>query len=167
LGEAAVVGERVYSTAVAAGWIDYNGHLRDAYYGVIVSLACDALMDRLGMDASYRERTGNTLYTVEMHVHFLREVKKEDVVWVEVRVLAADEKRMHAAFDLLRGSDGAAVASAELMLLHVHRGGTVRTVPFPPDVAGGVPRLVAATGGAPEVGPGSRRIELRRRLAVS
>ena len=155
--------ERVYSTGLAAEWIDYNGHLRDAYYGLIVSFACDALMDRLGMDAGYRSRTGNTLYTVEMHVHFVREVKKDDVVNVDVRVLGADQKKLHAAFDLLRQGDGVVAASAELMLLHVHQGETVTTAPFPPDVASGIDGLAAATAGSPEVGPGSRRIEVRRR----
>ncbi len=157
------MGERVYQTAVAAEWIDYNGHLRDAYYSLIVSLACDALMDRLGLDASYRERTGNTLYTVEMHVHFLREVKRDDVVGVDVRLLGADRKRMHVAFDLVRQGDGVVAASAELMLLHVHQGESVATVAFPPEVSGAIARLAAATASAPEVGAGSRRIELRRR----
>ena len=157
------MGERVYRTAVAAEWIDYNGHLRDAYYSLIVSLACDALMDRLGMDALYRERTGNTLYTVEMHVHFLREVKKDDVVGVDVRVLGADQKRMHVAFDMVRESDSVVAASAELMLLHVHQGRTVATAPFPTEVAAAISKLLASTAGAPEVSPGSRRIELRRR----
>ncbi|HEY6924101.1 MAG TPA: thioesterase family protein [Steroidobacteraceae bacterium] len=158
------MGERICSTAVATEWIDYNGHLRDAYYGLIVSLACDALMDRLGLDAGYRERTGNTLYTVEMHVHFLREVKQSHIVCVDVRLLGADQKRLHVAFDLTRESDGVAAASSELMLLHVHQEGeTVTTVPFPPDVAGAISRLAASTASAAEVGPGSRRIELRRR----
>lgn len=158
------MGERVYSTAVAEEWIDYNGHLRDAYYGLIVSLACDALMDRLGMDADYRKRTGNTLYTVEMHVHFLREVKKKDIVCVDVRLLGADQKRIHAAFDLTREADGVAAASSELMLLHVHQEGEmVTTAPFPPDVTGAISRLAASKAHTAEVGPGSRRIELRRR----
>jgi acyl-CoA thioester hydrolase len=157
------VGELIYRTALLAEWIDYNGHLRDAYYGLIVSYACDALMDRLGMDAGYRERTGNTLYTVEMHVHFLREVKQDDVVGVGVRVLGADQKKIHAAFDVVRDSDGVAAASMEMMLLHVHQGASVTTAPFPPEVAEAVTRLVTATAGAPEVGSGSRRIELRRR----
>jgi acyl-CoA thioester hydrolase len=158
-----VVGEVIYRTGLLAEWIDYNGHLRDAYYGLIVSYACDALMDGLGMDAAYRGRTGNTLYTVEMHVHFLREVKKDDVVGVGVRILGADSKKIHAAFDVVRDGDGVAAASVEVMLLHVHQGETVSTAPFPPEVAEAIARLVAATADAPEVGPGSRRIELRRR----
>ncbi len=155
--------EIIYRTALSPEWIDYNGHLRDAYYGLIVSYACDALMDRLGMDAAYRERTRNTLYTVEMHVHFLREVKKDDVVLVNVRMLGTDAKRIHVAFDILREADNVVAASAELMLLHVHQGEVVTTAPFPPDVGTALAGLAADTAGAPEVGPGSRRMELKRR----
>jgi acyl-CoA thioester hydrolase len=157
------VSEIIYRTALAPEWIDYNGHLRDAYYGLIVSYACDALMDRLGIDAAYRERTRNTMYTVEMHVHFLHEIKKDDIVLASVRMLGADAKRMHAAFDILREADNVVAASTELMLLHVHQGANVTTAPFPPEIAGAVAKLLAATAGAPEVGPGSRRMELRRR----
>ena len=155
--------ELVYRTELAAEWIDYNGHLRDAYYGLIVSYACDALMDRLGMDEAYRARTRNTLYTVEMHIHFLQEVKKDDIVLVNVRLLGADQKKIHAAFDVVREGDDIAAASAELMLLHVHQGENVTTTPFPSEIAAAIAQLVASTASAPEVGPGSRRIELRRR----
>ncbi len=155
--------EIIYRTALSPEWIDYNGHLRDAYYGLIVSYACDALMDRIGLDASYRERTRNTLYTVEMHVHFLHEVKKSDIVLVGVRILGTDQKPIHAAFDLVRESDGTVAASTELMLLHVHQGEPVTTAPFAQDISAALATLATATAGAPEVCPGSRRMELRRR----
>jgi acyl-CoA thioester hydrolase len=157
------VTEVIYRTPLAPEWIDYNGHLRDAYYGLIVSYACDALMDRLRMDATYRERTRNTLYTVEMHIHYLREIKKSDIVLVKVRMLGADQKRIHAAFDMVREGDVDVAASAELMLLHVNQGETVKTASFPPDVADAIAALVSSTASAPEVSPGSRRIELPRR----
>jgi acyl-CoA thioester hydrolase len=158
-----LVSEPIYRTALAPEWIDYNGHLRDAYYGLIVSYACDALMDRLHMDAAYRERTRNTLYTVEMHVHYLREIKKSDIVLVNVRVLGADKKRLHAAFDVVREGETDIAASAELMLLHVHQGETVTTAPFPAEVADAIGGMVAANAGAAAVGLGSRRMELQRR----
>jgi acyl-CoA thioester hydrolase len=161
--EVLVAAELIYRTALAPEWLDYNGHLRDAYYGLIASYACDALMDHLHMDAAYRERTRNTLYTVEMHVHYLREMKKGDVALVNVRMLGADQKRIHAAFDIFREGDPDAAASVEMMLLHVNQGETVKTAPFPPEVAEAINALVAATAGAPEVGHGSRRMELPRR----
>ena len=155
--------ELIYRTELAPEWIDYNGHLRDAFYGLIVSYASDALMDRLGMDADYRQRSQNTLYTLEMHTHFFHEVKQSDSVFVNVRVLGADQKRIHAAFDVVRYSDAVVAASAELMLLHVHQGETPASAPFPPEIASAVTKLAAATANSEEVGPGSRRMELPRR----
>ena len=154
---------QIYRTELAPEWIDYNGHLRDAFYGLIVSYASDALMDRLGMDAAYRERTHNTLYTLEMHTHFFHEVKQSDSVFVNVRVLGADQKRIHAAFDIVRDTDAVVAASIEMMLLHVHQGATPASAHFPPEIASAVTKLAAATASAQEVGPGSRRMELPRR----
>jgi acyl-CoA thioesterase FadM len=140
-------------------WVDYNGHVRDAYYVLIASSACDALMDRLGVDAAYRRRTRCTLYTVEMHVHYLHEVRSSERVAVAVTVLGCDHKRLHAGFTLHRAPDGPAVATAELMLLHVRQGDTARSEPFPPAVAAAIAALAAAAPAA-AFGPRSRALSL-------
>jgi betainyl-CoA thioesterase len=159
-----VAGIPIYRTAVRAEWIDYNGHLRDAYYGLIVSEATDALMDRVGLDASYRARTGGTLYTVEMHSHFLREVKQADTIEVNVRILGVDRKRIHAAFEMLRAGQAEVAATAEIMLLHVcQEGERVATAPFPPEVAARLAQLQAQSAPLQPGGPGSQRMELRGR----
>jgi len=156
-------GVGVFRTGVAAEWIDYNGHLRDAYYSLIFSLATDALMDRIGLDESYRTSTRCTLYTLEMHIHFLHEVMKTDVVDVSVRILGTDRKRIHAAFDMRCARYPDPVSTAEMMLLHVHQGETVSTQAFPPGISSAISALRAATASAPGSVPGSRSIELRRR----
>jgi acyl-CoA thioester hydrolase len=153
----------IYRTAVAPAWIDYNGHLRDAYYALILSYATDALMERVGMDAAYRAATGNTLYTVEMHIHYLREVHHSDIVIVTVRLLGADHKRIHAAFDITCEGQTQAAATAEFMLLHVHQGETVATTPFSPEIAAAITALAQPGAETPWPGPGSRRMELRGR----
>jgi acyl-CoA thioester hydrolase len=153
----------IYRTSILPEWIDYNGHLRDAYYALILSLASDALMDRLGMDAAYRAASGNTLYTVEMHIHYLREVHQRDIVLVSARLLAADHKRIHAAFEIsCEGKEGVA-ATAEFMLLHVHQGETVTVSAFEPAVAAAIAALMSPATDTPWTGPGSRRMELRPR----
>ncbi|HXY76605.1 MAG TPA: thioesterase family protein [Steroidobacteraceae bacterium] len=157
-----MAGLPIYRTAILPEWIDYNGHLRDAYYTLIVSLASDALMDRIGMDAAYRERTGGTLFTLEMHLHYLHEVTQTDTAIVNVRIIGTDRKRIHAAFELLReGKDGVA-ATAEVMLLHVQQtAGKAVTSPFPPEVAAALAELQAASTTLEPSGPLSRRMELR------
>jgi len=156
-----VAGLPIYQTTILPEWIDYNGHLRDAYYALIVSQASDALMDRVGLDAAYRARTGCTLYTVEMHIHYLHEVKKTDTVTVELRLAGADRKRIHAAFELARTGQAGVVATAEVMMLHVRQQGEqVNTVAFPAEVSAALAELHAASAGLPAAGPGSRRMEL-------
>ncbi len=158
-----MAGIGVYRTAIAPEWIDYNGHLRDAYYGLIVSLATDALMDRLGMDAAYRRASGCTLYTLEMHQNFLREVKQQQSLSANVRVLGADAKRLHIAFELLADGERSPAAGAELMLLHVHQGETVRSAPFPPGVAAAIEALAGETRALAAEVPASRRMGLTAR----
>jgi acyl-CoA thioester hydrolase len=154
---------KIYSTAIAPEWIDYNGHLRDAYYGLILSYASDALMDQVGLDAAYRRVTRCTLYTLEQHMHFLHEVKQSDRLDILVRVLAADHKRIHAAFDFYCACYADPVALGEMMLLHVRQDATPVSAPFPPNIQAALEHLVASTSTAPPPGPPSRRIELRAR----
>ena len=157
-----MAGIPIFETKVLPEWIDYNGHLRDAYYGLIVSLATDALMDRVGLDAAYRARTGCTLYTLEMHLHYLHEVHRSDTVAVSVRIEGADHKRIHATFELRRAGDPALAASTEVMLLHVlQTSDKVAAAPFPPQVAAALAELQAACAALPAAGPGSRRMGLR------
>src|SRR3569833_1488614 len=162
----------VFRTAIAAEWIDYNQHLRDAYYSQIFSLATDALMDRIGLDEAYRTRTRNTLYTLEMHIHNLHEVKHTDVVDVSVRILGTDRKRIHAAFDMYCARYPDPVSTAEMLLLHVHQGDEEKSEAYPPDVLDALAKTASECNArlsgviAPESAatiPASRRMDLRSR----
>jgi acyl-CoA thioester hydrolase len=155
----------IHRTPLDPAWIDYNGHLRDAYYGLIVSYATDALMDRLGLDAAYRSASACTLYTLEMHLAFLKEVKQDGIVVTGVRLLDADSKRLHAAFELCCEGQAEPAAGAELVLLHVHQGDTVRAQPFPAAVAARVGELLTASHSLRAEVPGSRVLALRRPAA--
>lgn len=158
-----MAGVPIYRTGIAPEWIDYNGHLRDAYYGLIVSYAIDALMERIGLDGPYRQRTGCTLYTLEMHIHYLREIKASDSVLVDVRVLGADRKRIHAAFELLCEPETAPAATAEVMLLHVRQLEAVASEAFPPALSAAIDELQQAGAQHGAGGPGSRRMQLPQR----
>ena len=158
-----MAGVKIYDTAVAPEWIDYNGHLRDGYYTVIFSSAIDALMDRVGLDEAYRRRTGCTLYTLEMHLHFLHEVKQSDALSVQVRVLALDRKRIHAALEMYTLRQSEPVASCEVMLLHVSQQPEPRAAAFPAAITSALEQLREMSGALPAAAPGSRAIELRSR----
>jgi acyl-CoA thioester hydrolase len=152
-----------YRAAILPEWIDYNGHLRDAYYGLVVSYAVDEVMDRLGLDAAYRERTRCTLYTLEMHIHFLHEVKSSDELCVSTRILDFDRKRIHAGCEFTCPRLSGAAAVAELMLLHVHQGDKPASAAFPAEVQELLEALKLSPAARADFGPESRKIELRRR----
>jgi acyl-CoA thioester hydrolase len=158
-----MAGMTIYRSAVQPGWIDYNGHLRDAYYVVVLSDAIDALMERVGIDAAYRERTRNTLYSLEMHMHWLEEVKATDVLEIDAYVLGADQKRLHIGCDVRIARRPAPVATAEFMLLHVHQGEKPGAAPFPAEVQAAVERLRLEADGSAWAGPRSRELALKRR----
>jgi acyl-CoA thioester hydrolase len=153
---------RLYETAILPEWIDYNGHLRDAYYGLIFSYAIDALMDRIGIDAVYRERTGGTLYTLEEHIHYLEALKQGESAEVSVKILDSDRKRIHAALEMRRAGAAQAAASGEFMLLHVQQRPSPASAPFPPEILSRIEALRAATADAARTAPGSRPMQIRR-----
>ena len=61
--------------SVPADWIDYNGHMMDAYYSVAFTEATEALLDHVGLGAAYRAQTGSGMYTVESHICFRASVR--------------------------------------------------------------------------------------------
>lgn len=159
-----MAGTTIYRTAVAPDWIDYNNHLRDAYYGVVLSLAIDELMDHgLGLDPEYRARTRCTLYSMEMHIHWLREVKADAQLEVDAHVLAYDAKRLHLGLDMRVAGKPDVAAAAEYMLLHYRQGDNPGTAPFPPEVTTRIEALQAASGGVEWPGPRSRALTLAKR----
>ncbi len=118
-----------YQTTIIPDWVDYNGHLRDAFYLLIFSYATDALMDRLGMDSNSREATGNSLFTLELHLNYLHEVKLDTEVEVHTQIIGHDSKRLHLYHSLHRVGDPQELAGNEQMLLHVDLAGP-RSAPF-------------------------------------
>lgn len=112
-----------YQTTIIPDWVDYNGHLRDAFYLLIFSYATDALMDRLGMDSNNREASGHSLFTLELHLNYLHEVKLDADVEVHTQIIAHDNKRLHLYHSLHLAGDDKELAGNEQMLLHVDLAG--------------------------------------------
>lgn len=115
-----------YSTPVREEWIDYNGHLSEAYYVLVFGFATDAAMDALGLGEEYREKTGRSLYTVEAHVRYLDEVSRGAQLEVSTRVVGTAEKKLHLAHEMR--VDGEVVATEEILGIHVDQGSGRATV---------------------------------------
>ncbi|WP_328548623.1 thioesterase family protein [Streptomyces platensis] len=146
----------LFRRTVRDEWIDYNGHLSEAYYVLIFGFATDALMDAAGLDAAYRERTGCSLYTVEAHVRYLREVARDSQLTVRTTVLGVDGKKLRFLHEMFAGDpSGEPVATEELFTLHIDQT-TGRSAPLPATARERLSGLIAP---APEwAGRGIREV---------
>ena len=137
-----------YHDTVRAEWVDYNGHLRDAFYMLIFSYATDELIDLIGLPDAVRKQRGRSIYTLEAHINYLHEIKQGARVRVDMRVLAHDTKRLHLYLEMFADDGAEAVAAGEQMLLHVDTGGP-RSAVFDSDVEARVRALVDAQAALP------------------
>lgn len=153
----------VYEARVAQEWVDYNGHMRDAYYGLVFSYAIDALMIDLGMDETYRTQIKGTLYVVEMHQFFLKEAHAGGALKVAARLLDADTKRLHVYFEMLDGDTGERLAAQESLQLHVIQNDAPKSGPFTVEVQAAVDAMVAAGVRMPAADLHSGVIAIKRR----
>ena len=106
-----------YRTRVREEWIDYNGHLSEAYYVLVFGFATDTAMDALGLGEAYREETGCSLYTVEAHVRYVQEVNRDAQLEVRTLVAGSAQKKLHLAHEMR--VDGEIVATEEILGIHV------------------------------------------------
>jgi acyl-CoA thioester hydrolase len=127
-----------WSEPVLDEWIDYNGHLSEPYYVLVLGHATDEVMDTVGLGPAYRERTGASLFTVEAHVRYLDQVGPGEQLEARSWVIGATRKLLWIWHELW--ADGKLRATEEILGVHVDTGAGSSS-PFPDDVAA---RIAAA-----------------------
>ena len=109
-------------------WIDYNGHLSEAYYVLVFGHATDAVMAAVGLGEEYREASGASLFTVEAHVRYLDQVAGSDALDVRSHVIGVGAKTLHVWHELW--VDGRLRATEEVLGVHVDlASGRARALP--------------------------------------
>ena len=128
---------RLYDTEVMHEWVDYNGHMSEAFYVLVFGYTTDALLDYIGLGSEYRKRSRCSLYTLEAHVCYLREAREGEPLTIETRLLEVDRKRAQVFHSMYHAGDMRLLATGELMLLHVQNEGKSgpRSTPFPKEVS--------------------------------
>lgn len=152
---------RLHGATVLPEWVDYNGHMNEAYYVLVFSNATDAFMDLAGMDAAYRAAANASVYTLETHVLYLREAKEGEALRVDTQLLGFDSRRFRLFHTLYHAADGARLATGEHMLLHVDMGGP-RAAPFPPAIAQRLAAIAESHASLPTPEEAGRAITLSR-----
>jgi len=150
---------RLHRETVRPEWIDYNGHLSEAYYVLIFGHATDAFYDHIGLDDAARRQAGVSVYTLEAHISYLHEVGPDAELAIETLLLDLDAKRMHIFHRMLDGERVA--AEEELMLLHVDMTGP-KAAPFAPEVVARLQAIRETQAGLPRPARAGRAIGLKR-----
>lgn len=149
----------LHTATVLPEWIDYNGHMNVAYYLLAFDQATDAVLDRFAIGRSYAETQGHSMFVVDAHLTYQREVAQGDRLRFASTILGADGKRLHL-FHEMRAGDGFLAATAEFLLVHVDLSQR-RAVPFPDPITATLAEAVrdhAALPWPPQAGRAVRRI---------
>lgn len=131
-----------YESEVRPEWLDYNDHMHDASYAVVLSEANEELFAWLGLSADYRAETGASLYTVETYIRFVAECSLGQVVRASTVLVSADAKKMRLYTELSVDGVGV-VATGESLYVHVDPAIGAST-PMPVDRQARVQELLAA-----------------------
>ncbi len=124
---------QVTGLRVKPEWMDYNGHMNMAYYVVLFDQCIDEVFEGFGLGPDYIKARGGSYYTLEMHVHYLREVHLDDPLRVSLHLLDYDAKRCHFFQQMYHQTEGSLVALSEFMCMHIDMKAK-KASPFPEDI---------------------------------
>jgi acyl-CoA thioester hydrolase len=120
----------VWREPVQDDWIDYNGHLSEPWYVLVMGHATDAVMDAVGLGPAYQAAHDSSLYTVEAHVRYVDEIRAGLELEVRSSIIGVAPKLLWIWHELW--ADGRLRATEEILGVHVTGG---RSTPFPDEVA--------------------------------
>jgi len=137
----------VFNATVAAEWIDYNGHMNDAAYALVFSRAGDALMDRIGLDAAARRESGQSIYTLQVMLHYFKEAKEGDAFSVSCHLIEHDDKRMRLWLEMTSSAGERLAASEQLLISVAQAEGKARAAPWRFETRAALEALARAQSG--------------------
>ena len=114
-------------------WIDYNGHFNMAYYNVLFDRDSDVGLALIGLGPAYVAQTGNSYFTLEAHISYLRELHPQDQVQITIQILDFDAKRLHYVQIMHHAKEGWVACVTENIVMHVDMA-SKKSSAFPPDV---------------------------------
>ncbi|UXR78075.1 thioesterase family protein [Staphylococcus sp. IVB6227] len=120
-------------TFVEPDWIDRNGHMNDAEYARVFSLAIDHFHDQIGLSTPERKARNYTVFTLETHITYLREVEQDHTLDIKVRIYDYDDKRTHFFMELFDTETDTLCATGETMMMGIDNE-TRRAAPYPDDI---------------------------------
>mgnify|MGYP003343778120 CR=1 FL=1 len=100
----------------------------------------------LDLSGEYRARMDHSLFALETHIVFLREVQKGAPLRMTAQLVGHDEKRARAFYRMYNGREGYLAATNEVMYLHMDLNKR-KSAPFLPESLARIQALAATTPG--------------------
>ena len=100
-------------------WVDYNGHMSESCYLLVFGDNSDAFFRYIGIDESYRDQGGHSLYTAQTHIHYVKEVAQGEPLRLTLQLLDLDPRRIHMVHSMYHADSGDLLCTGEQMLVHV------------------------------------------------
>jgi len=157
---------RLHEEAVRPEWIDFNGHMNLAFYVLAFDHATDRLLHHVNLGEAYMRRSGCSVFVLETHVVYKREMKLGDRMRFTTQLLGYDDKRLHYIHHMYHADEGFLAAANEIMAVHVDMAAR-RASPIPPEAARALARLRAAQAHLPIPPEAGRAIGLARGPAAA
>ncbi len=128
--------------ALRPEWIDHNGHLNMAYYGVLFDWGVDEVQENVGLGISYAAKGDFTTFSAEFRIRYVRELPPDSTVYTTFRLLDVGPKAYHFCQELYH-TDGWLSATGEGISLHIDRSGP-RVAPYPEPVLAALKAMLDA-----------------------
>ena len=109
----------LHSPHVLWHWVDYNGHMSESCYLLVFGDNSDAFFRYIGIDESYRDQGGHSLYTAQTHIHYVKEVAQGEPLRLSLQLLDLDPRRIHMIHSMHHAGSGDLLCTGEQMLVHV------------------------------------------------
>jgi acyl-CoA thioester hydrolase len=157
---------RLHEEAVRPEWIDFNGHMNLAFYVLAFDHATDRLLHHVHLGEAYMRRSGCSVFVLETHVVYKREMKLGDRMRFTTQLLGFDEKRLHYIHHMYHAQEGFLAAANEILGVHVDMAQR-RSSAIPPQAVEALRTLKASQAHLPIPPEAGRSIGLARKPAAA
>ena len=112
-------------------WIDFNGHMTIARYLDAFTVGINDFYDFMQVGEQYRDEIGHSLFALENHSSYQRELRLGDPIAMTSQLLAFDKNKIRYFSRLLHRETREQAAAVEMFVINVDMT-TRRAVNFPP-----------------------------------
>lgn len=145
-------------------WLDFNGHMNVAYYILAFDLMVDGVFDLVGVDAAYRATRKRSMFALESHVTWQRELHLDDPLRITVQFLAADDKRLHSFYRMYHATEGYLAATSEWLQICVDLEAR-RSATWDPEIRARIDAALARQSHLPRPAEAGRVIRVKAPLS--